>query len=197
MFMANDHYRLFVAIETPQSVIGELARIGESLRQLLPRAALRWSRPEQFHLTLRFLGNVEVATVPALISSLENTCGRFAPLRLNAQGAGVFPNWKFPRVLWAGVTDATGQLGPLQTAVQLATATYTEQPAEASFQPHLTLARRNQLTQPGLKELERAVATLSEKVFVEWDVDAVHLMRSELSAHGAHHSVLARASLAK
>ena len=63
--MANNNptapLRLFVAIAIPEPVRDEIFRVQRDLQPLLPRDAVRWTRPDQFHLTLRFLGNVVAA----------------------------------------------------------------------------------------------------------------------------------------
>src|SRR5262245_11838999 len=52
-----DHWRLFIALPIPESIRREIAGIQDELRKALSEQAVRWTRPEQFHLTLRFFGD--------------------------------------------------------------------------------------------------------------------------------------------
>ena len=68
-------YRLFIALPVPQAVKQEIQLVQERFRRELPEGCARWTRPEQWHLTLRFLGNVDAARVGALtLMSIEETC---------------------------------------------------------------------------------------------------------------------------
>src|SRR6266568_527239 len=125
-------HRLFVAIDLPDDVRREL----DQLREPLPGA--HWVPVEQLHLTLRFIGEVDDATLLAVKEGLAGVSG--APFPLAVQGVGHFPPGKHPRVLWVGL-DAGPLLGELQrdieTAVQAAGLPAEERP----FSPHITLAR--------------------------------------------------------
>src|SRR5580765_2293543 len=98
-------FRLFVAISLPDEVKAEVARAQQEMRCALPGGIVRWTKREQFHLTLKFLGNVEVARVNALTTALRSAVGAFAPLQLRAVRIGFFPDTRFPRVLWVGIHD--------------------------------------------------------------------------------------------
>ena len=98
-----DHLRLFVALAIPEPVKDELEKAQGELRRLLPQGTVRWTRREQFHLTLRFLGNVEAQSLATLSQALNLAARVFAPLQLQARQVGFFPNARFPRVLWVGV----------------------------------------------------------------------------------------------
>ena len=81
------------------------------------RARVRWTRPEQFHVTLKFLGDVPAEQVGALENSVAAVCAASPALRLAARGIGFFPGERKPRVIWAGVADDSGQLAGTAPAV--------------------------------------------------------------------------------
>jgi 2'-5' RNA ligase len=191
-----DHLRLFVALAIPEPVKDELEKAQRELRGLLPQAPVRWTRREQFHLTLRFLGNVEAQSLTALSQALTSAARAFAPLQLRAEHVGFFPNARFPRVLWVGVRDTEGQLPALQQAVQSATVAFTTEEPEERFSPHVTLARMKKLERSQAAELSRAAAAMNERLFGQWTSASLDLMRSQLSPQQAIHSVLTAVPLA-
>jgi RNA 2',3'-cyclic 3'-phosphodiesterase len=84
--------RLFVAIPIPEPVRDEIIRVQQELQPLVPRDVVRWTRPDQFHLTLRFLGDVAADGIEDLKKSVGAVCRNAEPLSLRAAGVGFFPN---------------------------------------------------------------------------------------------------------
>jgi len=189
--LASSHVRLFIAVTVPEEVKASAQRAQDELRRALPAASVRWSKPDQFHLTLRFLGNVEAAQLPALQAAAREMCGRFAPLRMRAERLGCFPLRGIPRVIWAGVRDEGDRLPELQQAIQRASAPFTSEPAEERFTGHVTLGRIKAIRRGEAEELTKAIASMAENTFGRWTASAVEFMRSELSPAGACHSTLA------
>src|SRR5881628_1010459 len=111
-----ERYRLFVAIRILDQIKVAMAAAQAELRHVLAERAVNWTKPEQLHLTLKFLGNVEVQRVDTLMQQLGGACNGFSPLRLGAERVGAFPDLRFPRVIWVGLKDDTGQLTQLQGA---------------------------------------------------------------------------------
>ena len=188
---STDHLRLFIALPATDQVKSSIARVQDQLRRLLPDKAARWTRPEQFHLTLRFLGNVAKARVASLIEAAQGTCGPFDRLQLTARGLGFFPDARFPRVLWVGIKDPAEQLACVWKAVQATTLPFTNEAAEEAFAGHITLARLKRLRRSEAAVLAQTVEQFRNDTFGQWTASELHLMRSELSSQGACHSVLA------
>ena len=111
------------------------------LRRIVPPKAARWVRREQFHLTLKFLGNVPVSRVDELIKAGRRACQSCSPLQLRAREIGFFPNARAPRVVWVGISDLEDRLAAVWKAVQSATQSFTRESVEAEFTGHVTLAR--------------------------------------------------------
>lgn len=165
--------RLFVSIEPPADALAALdAELGPT-RAVAPHG-LRWTRPEQWHLTLAFLGEVPDADVPALTESLAAVVGD-APISLRLAGGGCFGD----RVLWVGLA---GDVHALRTLAEAAGAAARSAGValeeDARYRPHLTLARAGKTR----ADLRPAAAELAQVVGPAWDVTAVHLMHSRLGA---------------
>ena len=189
-------WRLFVALAVPEDVKGEIEKARAELGRQLPRECVRWTPREQFHLTLKFLGNVGAERVPRLTEALRAACGGFPPLELRAERVGCFPDLRRPRVLWVGVSDQQGQLPPLQEAIEAAVKEYTAEQASERFTGHVTLGRVKEMSRREADILSGLASSLGTRFFGAWTAGEVHLMRSELSPDGARHTVLSALKLA-
>src|SRR5262245_52735123 len=131
--------RVFIAVQLPAELKAKLAALQQALQRLPVDAA--WARETGFHITLKFLGEVEPILIEPIVSCMSETARRFHPFSLTLCGVGVFPHESSPRVLWVGIQDASGLLRHLQRtlAAQLAQLGYTAE--DRPFTPHLTLAR--------------------------------------------------------
>jgi 2'-5' RNA ligase len=163
------------------------------LRETVKEGA-RWTPPDQFHLTLKFLGGVRRSQVEPLLGALSESIAPFGPLVLTASGLGAFPPRGKPRVLWAGVSDAAQQLPLLQRAVELASAAFTAEPPVNDFSGHITLARLSQF-RGAANELKTVLAGSGQRMFGGWTANHLALMQSELSSAGATHLLVAEIPL--
>ncbi|MBA3744998.1 RNA 2',3'-cyclic phosphodiesterase [Sporichthya sp.] len=164
--------RLFVSISPPAEALDALdAELGPT-RSVAPHG-LRWTRPEQWHLTLAFLGEVPDADVPALTDGLAAAVGE-APISLRLAGGGCFGD----RVLWVGLAGDVHALRTLAESTGGAAAQAGVALEDAAFRPHLTLARAGKER----ADLRPAATELAQVVGPAWDVQGVHLMHSRLGA---------------
>jgi 2'-5' RNA ligase len=191
----SERFRLFIAITLPEEVKAKIEAAQTELRRALPGPGVRWTRREQFHLTLKFLGDVEAALVQPLEEALRAACGGFSALPLRAECVGFFPDQRYPRVVWAGVQDQASQLPRLQQAVDAATRVFTTKQKEERSTGHVTLARIKAIRRPEAEALGKAAAGMAERLFGQWTAGEVELMRSVLSPQGARHTSLAAIAL--
>ncbi len=172
--------RTFLAIDLPDPVRAALVQVQDALK---PEAnAVSWTRRENLHLTLRFLGNVDVPMHVALTATLEDTLREAQPPLLTVAGLGAFPSMARPRVLYAGITCLSGALDSLQRLAENA-AQHAGLPPEASpFHPHLTLGRvRYHARNKALTHALHHTAIPPTDAFV---ADAVSLYESVLGPAG-------------
>jgi 2'-5' RNA ligase len=94
--------RAFMALEVPASVKTQLAAAQEILRRELPRA--RWTRPDGWHLTLKFLGDVSAPALDELATTLAPSLRGLGAVSVRLGGTGFFPSPAQPRVAWVGGT---------------------------------------------------------------------------------------------
>ncbi|MFP4309053.1 MAG: RNA 2',3'-cyclic phosphodiesterase, partial [Desulfococcaceae bacterium] len=101
--------RAFIAFSLPEPVIAHLRILQKSLRDA-GLDDLRFVRPENIHLTLRFLGDVDPSAVDAIAGAMAEAAAEAAPLSLTARGIGAFPAVRKARVVWAGLAGETAEL---------------------------------------------------------------------------------------
>ncbi|MYS59392.1 MULTISPECIES: RNA 2',3'-cyclic phosphodiesterase [Streptomycetaceae] len=166
--------RLFVAVAPPDEALRELGDVVDGLRALPGADALRWTGPEQWHLTLAFLGEVAEDTLPDLRERLARAARRHPPARLRLAGGGRFGD----RVLWAGVTGHTPELGRLAASVNAAARhAGIALDEERRFTAHLTLARNR-----GHTRLRPFAEPLADFAGRDWTAREIALIRSNLPA---------------
>jgi RNA 2',3'-cyclic 3'-phosphodiesterase len=174
--VAQEQVRCFVAIALPQDLIERLRELQHEIRSGLPDAKIKWVKPENLHLTLRFLGGVRLADMDRLGDGLQRVCERHAPFRLNAAGLGCFPNPRRPRVLWVGLGGDLDALKKLQRDIDAVSAPFGEHKETKTYNPHLTLARLDGLP----LQLPAGPSEMGQ-----WRVEEAHLMKSTLLRTGA------------
>ena len=187
----TDPLRLCIAISIPEPVRDEIIRVQEELLPLVPRGVARWTRPDQFHLTLRFLGDVPADGVEDLKKSAGAVCRNARPLSLRAEGIGFFPNLRAPRVIWVGINDGAGRLVDLQQQIETAVGPFSPEPGEKNFTGHVTLGRLKNPRPADTRDLAARAQTLEKRLFGEWTAQEMEIIRSELSPAGARHTLLA------
>ena len=184
----NSTLRLFLAIPIPEAVRAELRRVQHELQPLIPPQVVRWAKPEQFHLTLKFLGNVPAADTGALSEAVRAVCAAASPLPLRAEGVGFFPNESSPRVFWVEIKSVDGRLMEFQRQLERAVERFIEKPEAKKFTAHVTLARFEKL---GRHETKKWTSRLSiNQTYGEWTAREIELVQSTLSPSGAVHAIL-------
>lgn len=125
--------RLFTAIEIPENLRQRLGLLRAGLR------GARWIDPENYHITLRFVGDIDGATAREFAQALARV--RQSAFEIRLDGLGIFGERK-PRALWAGV-EPSAPLLSLQRAHERAARAAGLPPEPRNFKPHITLARLN------------------------------------------------------
>ena len=187
--------RAFVAARLDAELLDKITAQQRRIEAKLARAPVRWTRPEQLHLTLHFLGNVQVEAIPALHQALSAAAQGIAPFRLALGTLGCFPNWRRPSVIWLGLQGELAALQRLQEAIRLRCQTFGSHAEERAFHPHLTIGRVKPAAQPA-RALGEVIQSEPAAALGGWHVDRVTLMRSELRAGGSIYTVLADVPLA-
>ncbi len=182
--------RLFVALEIPSSVRENLADLLTSLRVVSPQT--RWVRPENLHVTLKFIGEVPQENLAGIQSALAGVRSD-QPVTLDFRGVGFFPDEKLPRVFWAGI-EASPNLKILAAGIGQATEKLGTSRERRPFSPHLTLAR---FEPPRLaQQLRTAIQEHPARDFGSLRTNQFHLIESKLKPSGAEYTTVESFSFA-
>ena len=183
--------RVFIAAELPVAVNSVLESVQQELKSL--RLKARWVKPENIHLTLKFLGNINPVDVDIINGALVEAAGNYAPFALTLGGIGFFPGIKRPRVVWAGLGGDIRMLLNLQRDLEdrLDTAGFPKE--KRAYKAHLTLGRIRDAVQP--KTVGQAVQKFSDLGGQKFTVDRITLFRSDLKPTGAVYSRLKQVGL--
>jgi 2'-5' RNA ligase len=181
--------RLFVALQIPDSIRNDYAALIDDLRRLDEKAVPKkpkWVRPENLHVTLKFIGHIDPGKLGAIRAALTGVHLR-EEVRLHFRSIGFFPSAKRPRVVWAGM-EASENLARLPHDVDQRIATLGFPPEERAFAPHLTLAR---LDPPVISpELQIAIEKHATRDFGELRTSEFHLIESKLKPTGAEYTTI-------
>ncbi len=179
--------RTFVAVDIPEEVRAALDALVARLRPV--SRAVRWTRIEGVHLTLKFIGEVQPENVEAIAASLAQI--RFPHrIEMKFRGVGCFPNERRPSVFWAGV-EAGAELGALAAAVEASLEPLGIAKEKRAFSPHLTLARFKSIDGSGLNRLREAITAVGPLEFGAGIAKDFHLYQSILKPGGAEYTRLA------
>ena len=172
--------RAFIAVEIAAPTI---ASISTAIEQLKPRIeGIRWIAPSNFHLTVKFLGDIDESKVNPIGEALTGALRPFPACTINAKGLGVFPSIKRPRVLWVGLVGS--ELIALAAQVDLALAPLGFSREERGFTPHLTIGRWRQGARTK-STLATALDRWQDFDFGGSAIDEVILFQSMLKPQGA------------
>lgn len=182
--------RLFVAMPLPDEIKDYLGGMIDELRP--SGEGVRWVKPENIHLTVRFLGEADEQVVPKLATLLDRVALEFACSRLSLGSLGAFPNLRRPSVFWVGLEGDSTELTKMARQVELGVRTLRFEKEKKGFRPHLTLGRvkRGQDVRPVVAKVE-TWAVESREVLL----DQLVLFKSDLTPQGAVYSRLHTAQL--
>ena len=191
--MMSQTVRSFIAIELPAAVLSLLDSVQQELKGL--RLKARWVRPQNIHLTLKFLGNIDSGEIEKIGRAMVDATVDSAPFTLTIGGIGFFPDIKRPRVIWVGLDGAKPALFNLQRnlADRLAIAGFPKE--ERSFKAHLTLGRIRQAVNPNI--VDQAIQGYSDLGDLKFTVNRIILFKSDLKPSGAEYSHLKQMDVRK
>ncbi len=190
-----DVVRSFIAIDLPAGVRAELTSLEEKLKARR-HPFVKWVDPESMHLTLKFLGNVAADSMPQIVGAVSGVAPMHSPFKLQVADTGAFPNWQRPQVVWVGVGGELDRLNSLQKGLESVLSPLGFPPESRPFSAHLTLGRlRDRVTPDDRRRFAEFAQTVEFKTSLSFEVNAIRLMKSQLTPAGPIYSELAVARL--
>lgn len=171
-------WRLFVAIRLDRPRRQLLTRWRDRIRSAGWDTFGKWVHPDDYHVTLFFLGACRPEQVPSLRRELAIVADQWTPFTLKLQGVGIFGVPRRPRILWAGVDGNLSVLNELHEDVVQALVPLGFQREDRPFRPHVTLARQYKRNDFDAERVREVVAFAAERE-AEWTVTDLVLYRTQ------------------
>ncbi|MFC4450685.1 RNA 2',3'-cyclic phosphodiesterase [Halorussus aquaticus] len=178
--------RLFVSIDLPDDFAAEVEQVQA---QFADATGLNFTDPEQAHVTLKFLGDVNQGELPRVKNAVQRAIEKsgVGPFEATYDGVGVFPDIGYIKVLWLGVSEGGEQMTALHEAIEREVTRLGFDPEDHDFTPHVTLARMEhaggkELVQENVEELDPTVGTT--------EVTEIRLTESVLTDEGPEYSTV-------
>ncbi len=153
----------------------------------------KWTRPEQIHLTLRFLGDIAPEAAPDILGAMAGAAAGMTAPRLRAAGIGAFPGLRRPQVLWLGIDGDIEPLGMLHGRLEARLAMLGFEPEKRGFTAHITVGRVRRIIPP--EKLMAVIASHGGLASAEFAADRLILYKSDLRPSGAVHTPLGDAPI--
>jgi RNA 2',3'-cyclic 3'-phosphodiesterase len=185
--------RLFAAIDLSAATRAAIAAEQRRIRTALGQSAdaLKWVRPDNAHLTLVFLGDVDDGRVPPLVEDFGRDID-LPSFDMTFAGIGVFPERGAARVLWAGLAAGTAEMIAVQRELASRVSRHGVALEARDFHPHVTLARWSSSRPSDRARLRGAAAS---GILARQRVASATLYHSQLLPSGARYTALAHANL--
>lgn len=178
--------RCFVAIECGKleivNIIKQIQRILESTG-----ANIKSVEPENMHLTLKFLGEIQHHKVDEVTEIIKETS--FEPFNFTVEGIGVFPNKKRPSTIWAGITDGVSDIVTVFEELDIKLSRVGFEQEHRRFHPHLTICRVR--SGKNRDKLVDELMRLENQEFGSVEVNKIVLKKSVLTQNGPIYTTLA------
>jgi 2'-5' RNA ligase len=185
--------RTFIAVDIGKAIRDRAVALQERLAQA--SSGVKWVEPDNLHITLLFLGEVDDREVPTICRVVAEQVHEQESFQLSIERVGCFPNPRRPRILWIGVGDGTQELCALHDRLEpplLELGCYRRE--ERKFAPHITLGRVK--SDRPVDKLAEALAKHAGWQGGQTTVNEILVMSSELTPQGPIYTVLSRAKLA-
>jgi len=183
--------RTFIAVPVDDAIRSRLAQAQDRLRAA--PCTVKWVRPEQMHVTVKFLGEIEPEAVSAVAEAMAAAARGMAPFDMAITGLGAFPGRGAPRVVWAGADD-DGSLAAFHDRLEEHLEPLGVERETRAFSAHLTIGRARD--RRGAGPLRRPIDAEARTPFGSQRVAEVVLFRSVLSPAGPAYTRLHTQALA-
>jgi len=192
-----EQVRCFIAVELPDELKKGLTQLQSRLK-LGKQSWVKWVDPYSTHLTLKFLGSVAVDRIGEITGAIGEAAQGMSPFYLKIKELGVFPNLRRVQVAWVGVSGEVDKLAHLQQRIESNLACIGFAPESRPFTPHLTLARlRDQASLAERQKFGELIVSTRFEAAYTIEVDAISLMKSQLTREGAIYNRISSIGLKK
>jgi len=178
--------RTFIAVGISSEARERIAQIQAEFRSVGPD--VKWVEPENLHITLKFLGEVEKERLLEVIEKTKLGVGEISNFKVHLSGLGTFPSVKSPRIVWVGVSQGKDELRRLSEGIEENLSHLGFPKEKRGFSAHLTIGRVR--SPKGKEKLVKKIEELEATDVGEFPVDKVLVMESQLSSKGPTYRII-------
>lgn len=183
--------RTFIAIRLLEKTRHRLGKVGKKL--LASGVDVKWVPEGNFHITLKFLGDVESDRIKEIAASVESAIEGIARFDVSMRGVGAFPRISRPSVIWVGIDSGGEELKLLAERVESALEQLGFTREDRPFSPHITIGRVK--SPKGLEKLRAAIEDMCGENVDSFTVHSVAVMKSDLRPSGPIYTAVAEFEL--
>ena len=181
----SETIRSFIAFDIGNELV--VRRLSEVQGMLVNTGAnLKLVKPQNIHVTMRFLGNISLHMVDLIHEEMKQIS--FTPFEIELRGLGAFPSLRYARVVWAGIRKGADELVNVFNQLESRLRKLGFKPDPKGFSPHLTIARVR--TGRHKAELVKCVEDLADYEFGVIKADYLRLKKSVLTPKGPVYTTL-------
>jgi 2'-5' RNA ligase len=189
----SQNIRTFIAVEIDPAVTGRAIEVIDRLREA--PVDVKWVEPENMHLTVKFLGDVDISDSYEICKAAARAVRDMEPFDLDVRGVGAFPNLQRPRTIWLGGGEGEEQMAELANRLDDELFKVGFRKEGRRFQTHLTLGRVHSERGPAMAELSGLLQQYADLEIGLAPIDEVVVFSSTLTRTGPIYDPLGRARL--
>ena len=182
--------RSFIAIEIPQDLKNKIREWQDGLKKTV--SGVKWVVPDNIHITLKFLGNINENQIPELKQAIINSVSGSGQFEIEVSGEGCFPNMRRPRVIWLGVEKGKDALKKIASNIENECRRIGFEKERRPYSPHFTVGRVKFLKDTSALQKYFMENPFNPEIF---RAEEIILMKSDLTPSGAVYTPLEKIGL--
>ena len=181
--------RVFIAIELGKEIKEALSKIQDELKTV--QGDVKWVEPQNIHLTLKFLGEIEENKIPKISQTLKAISCQVRPFTITLSELGAFPSHKYPRIIWIGIDEGKDELSKLAELIEDSLVQLKFPKEKRGFSAHFTLGRVK-----SRKNIESLCQKLSiiQVPKLKQEIKSIVLFKSTLTSKGPFYEKISEES---
>lgn len=185
--MENSKIRSFIGIKLENNIKTPILTVQSAFKDL--DCKIKFVSADNIHITLKFIGDIELDHLSALNDIIKNICDNYSPIEISLSDVGVFPTPSFPKVLWVGFTDKDKIALNISNQLNDELRSFGIEKENRNFTPHITIGYIKSLkNKQKIIETIKGIPKFSESA--NYNINNITLFKSTLTKTGPIYEVL-------
>jgi len=189
--MKNDFSRLFIALDLATEIKNVASEIQKAVKPC--GGDIKWVDPHNIHLTLKFIGDAPISTIPEICAAAKASMSNFSPFDLTIDSLGWFPEEKTAQVLWMGIGPGADKIQKMAQVLTRRLEPFCEIKENKKFTPHITIGRIR--SDKNLKNTLVTFKDQSVKLPIHQKINRAILYKSFLASSGPEYSKISEIAI--